>query len=377
MISFEELKKILSLATEKYEEKNTVPTLLLAGRTGSGKSSLVNALAKDFVTEIGIIPTTQKPATVELSENKTPLRIVDLPGVGEANKFSQRLETMLANLPQAHVLIMAVPCPERSLSYEQELLCIIRKQFGRFPLPVILAGTKIDLAPPVKEWNPSSLNLDNPLTEKELNINKWKNYVCSILMQSNEIVFIPCSSGESGGWRDIEQQFGISKIRETIFDILPDSAKIYFARYDYLLKNKQAMSIITKYAGLAAVSAMQPVPAIPDAALILPIQIRMIAQLSLLYGEEMTIDRAMKLIGPLLTQQAGKFLFGQLSKLIPGLGPILGSTIAGGFTYSLGYAFHTLLHEGKVELNIDNFNKILNDVWDKYGKNYNYDNHKL
>ena len=97
---------------------------------------------------------------------------------------------------------------------------------------------------------------------------------------------------------------------------------------------------------MASCAAAQPVPAIPDAALIMPIQVTMLVRLTKLHGQELTLDLAAKLLGPLAARVAGRFAFEQIAKLLPGIGSMVGSAVAGGMTYALGMAFHTLLHDG-------------------------------
>ena len=96
--------------------------MLVTERTGSDKSSLINALAGRFVSEVGVIPTIQTPVEQEITEGGLPLRVVDLPGVGEAGRHEQRLEDMLGALGRAHLMLMAVPYPSRDLAYERELV---------------------------------------------------------------------------------------------------------------------------------------------------------------------------------------------------------------------------------------------------------------
>lgn len=365
-----DLGKILGDAENVDTEKDIVPTIAIAGRTGAGKSTLLNALAGKFVSEIGVIPTTQEPVRHEIDEEGTLLRIIDFPGVGEANKFEQRLDTLLEQLPAAHILLLATPCPERSFQYELSLVDTIREQFGKFPIPTIVAGTKIDLAAPVKDWQPANLNLAKPSTEKENNIVSWTSYAREVLAQNNDVSFIPCSAGED--WRELQEQYGIGALRAAIYEKLPSAAQLYFARVDAALRDREAAKIVQKYSLMAAAAAAQPMPQIPDAALILPVQVMMIVRLTRLHGREMSQDLATKFIGPLLAQRAGQFLFGQLTKLIPGVGSVLGAAIAGGLTYSLGNAFHILLHDGNWDFNPDDLMAQVKSIWEKEGSRWKF-----
>lgn len=62
---------------------------------------------------------------------------------------------------------------------------------------------------------------------------------------------------------------------------------------------------------------MQPLPNVPDAALIMPLQAAILVKLTRLHGKELTGDMATELLGPLMARDAGRFAFEQLFNFIP------------------------------------------------------------
>ncbi|MBQ7585622.1 MAG: DUF697 domain-containing protein, partial [Desulfovibrionaceae bacterium] len=312
---------------------------------------------------------TQAPTPHELEENGLPLRVIDMPGVGEAGHYGERLNTVLHKSDQTHLILIAVPCPERNLDYESTLLAEINKYFAnRTGLPRLDIATKIDCAAPVREWDPKKLNLSHPTTSKEQNIVAWLKYVQSALPDLGNM--LPCSLGEN--YADQTQHYGLGAIRQKIFEILPEAARTFFARLtkDKLLLDIRAEKIVRKFSAMASAAAAQPVPAVPDAALIMPIQIAMLSRLTKLHGRELTADLATKLLGSLAARLAGRFAFEQLSKFIPGIGQVMGPAIAGGMTYALGMSFHTLLCGGNWNFNVDELKKELLIWWDKIEKTF-------
>lgn len=359
---------IILEARSKFDSCDQVPTLILAGRTGSGKSSLMNALAGRLVSETGVIPTTQTPVEHELAEGGLPLRVVDLPGVGEAGRHAQRLEDMLDALVRAHILLVTVPCASRDLEYERELVGAVQAHYGTaLPLPCVVACTKIDTAPPIKDWRPEALNLASPVSEKERNIADWLNYVERAMGPhirqpfGGKTPFLPCCAGES--WDDAENRYGIGELRGKIYGLLPDAARTYFARLDRALCDERAADIVFEHAGLAAMAGLNPLPGVPDALFIIPIQVGMLIRLNKLYDKHFSMDIAVRFLGPLLARSAGRMLASQLCKFVPVAGSLAGAAVAGALTYSLGMAFHTLMHGGTWSFDADTLLKQTEKVW--------------
>lgn len=61
------------------------PRLLVGGKTGVGKSSLLNAILGKDVYETGVIPTTKNNCDQIWESRGGDIIVVDVPGFGEAN----------------------------------------------------------------------------------------------------------------------------------------------------------------------------------------------------------------------------------------------------------------------------------------------------
>ena len=366
-ISEDRIREEAARAREAHDRENVMPVFLLCGKTGSGKSSLLNALAGAGVQEVGVVPTTQAPEWARLDSGEQTLKAIDVPGFGEADLHEERLETMYRQLKVAHVVLMVVGLPDRALDYEVAFLRGLRAR-AHGPdteAPVVVAANKIDLAKPRGEWSPGTLDLKARRTDKARNIGTWFDYVGSTVARHANLDVVPCSAGEN--WYRTQDHYGVQDLKRSLYQALPKGARTWFARIvrDKELLDHRAREIIIASALTAGTAALQPVPAIPDAALIAPIQVAMITGLVALHGGDPKQIDASRLLGPAVASVAGRLVFAQAVKLVP-FGSAVGASIAAVVTLSLGEAYHQLLSAGIFEPSREQYLRAFDGVFETY-----------
>lgn len=163
---------------------------------------------------------------------------------------------------------------------------------------------------------------------------------------------------------------GLNTLTDLTNQLLPEAAKGAFTssqRVNKALKKKAIDKIILFAASAATAAGASPIP-FSDAIVLVPIQLTMIARISVIYGLEletsffsMIITAAAGITG---ATYAGRTIVSGLLKLIPGAGSVIGGTIsaatAGSLTTAMGYAYYhalTYLQENNIELTADNIAK--------------------
>lgn len=130
--------------------------IVLLGQTSSGKSSMVNALAKTLQAEVDTLPTTDRTQThlIQLAQ-AAPIHMVDTVGL-DGSQGS--LDTLVALASEADMIIYLARATQPARGPDQQLYEALSKAFDARPNrrlpPVLLALTHVDLLPPRNEWSP-------------------------------------------------------------------------------------------------------------------------------------------------------------------------------------------------------------------------------
>ena len=324
--------------------------LAVFGKTGVGKSTLVNAIFGESVAATGI----GRPVTMgsHLYVHRTgKLGIYDTQGL-EVGRDTKRIIDELTGFidnsrtmpfaEQVHLAWYCVRATDRR--FEETEAAFIRELAG-VGLPVILVMTQVpgrrDAAGNLF-IAPDAVELGRQIEDMGLPIHAGRAFMVNALVD-------PFTGVE---------QHGLLELLDATFQCAPDEATdalVAAQKIDPERKAKAAEKALNAATAAATGAGFTPIP-FADAAVLIPIQIGMMAKIANIYDIPMQRATVASLAATTVTTQAGRAAATGLLKLVPGVGTIAGGAITGGVagtvTYAVGTAWHRVcigMAEGKYE----------------------------
>lgn len=318
---------VLSTIENAYEEALKElghANILIAGRTGVGKSTLINAVFQgNFATTGQGRPVTKN--TRKIDKPGIPLSIFDTRGL-EMDDFAVTLkalsECIISNRttdPNQHIHAAWVCISEESRRVESAEEKPI-EMLVEYDIPVIVVITKAmsdrGFKNEVLKILPQALNA--------IRVN-------SIATKLDNGVFIPAS--------------GLNELVNLTAQVIPKGQKSAFAasqKIDIEQKKSQCHKIVAVAATAAAGVGSVPIP-FSDAILLVPIQVSMLAKISVTFG--LSIDKGFlstivaSTITGALGSLTGPTIVANLAKFVPVVGSILGGVIEAAVAASITTAF--------------------------------------
>lgn len=145
------LKDILESAEPQTEVAQKPVNIILVGRTGAGKSSLINTLFQADKAEVDVLPSTDKIKNYTWHSTQETLNLLDTPGYEQVNRPELR-EQVLDYAVTADLLLLVTPALDPALQMDLDFLQTLKEDLP--DLSAIAIVTQVDRLRPIREWNP-------------------------------------------------------------------------------------------------------------------------------------------------------------------------------------------------------------------------------
>ena len=153
------LRNILSQAQPAEVVAQKPLNILLVGRTGAGKSSLINTLFQADLLQQGqvrtepiavdILPSTDQIQSYQWQADSEILVLWDTPGYEQVNRSDFR-EQVLDFGAEADLLLLVTPALDPALQMDVDFL----KEMHDLELPTLAIVSQVDRLRPLREWEP-------------------------------------------------------------------------------------------------------------------------------------------------------------------------------------------------------------------------------
>ncbi|GAB6901675.1 GTPase family protein [Kineosporia succinea] len=318
--------------------------LAIFGKTGVGKSTLVNAIFGEDVAETGIgQPVTQGSHLYLHADGH--FGVLDTRGLEigtDDATILDELETYIKDMrrqPQAdqvHVAWYCVRAGDRRFEDTEEAFI---RGLDRLGLPVLIVLTQVPMRD--GEYHPDAIALRDAIAERDLPVN-------------GQIFLTNAKADDFAGL----EAHGLQELLDATFLVAPagvQEALVAAQKIDLSRKRASAEKAIRAAVGAAAAAGATPIP-FSDAAVLVPIQLTMMATISHIYDVGVDRSTAGALAATAAATAGGRSLVTGLIKTVPGAGTLIGggiaAAVASAVTWAVGQAWTTVcsrLSQGKLQ----------------------------
>lgn len=239
------IREIIETAQPATQLQEKPLQVLVIGRTGAGKSSLINTLFQRDLAAVDVLPRTDGLHTYHWhSDEGEALTLWDTPGFEQVGRDDFR-ELILHRSEQADLIFLVTPAPDPALALDLEIL----NQIHRKSLPLLVVMTQVDRLRPFREWAPPYdwHHGDRP---KEQAIREAVGYRQDIFAPYNLPVF-PLVTRQPH-----RHSWGLTALTQAIANHLDPAAEMRLARFyqDQDIKIQGAAALIDRYTKQMATS---------------------------------------------------------------------------------------------------------------------------
>lgn len=332
----------ITAISDRIKNLNTL-NIIVAGKTGVGKSTLINSMFRDNLAETGI----GKPITQhmrKISKKGVPLNIYDTKGFELGKDAQKEVKKEILDIIKAgmsgtdvnkaiHCIWYCINTASNRIEPEEiEWLRDLAKENSVTEVPVIIVLTQAFSKP---------------------NAEKMKNLIMDENLDVIQVVPVLAQDFVFDESLPPIKAYGLDALLAVMTEVLPEELQDTLQSVQIAslkAKKKRAQVAVATATATAFGEGFAPIP-FADSALLIPTQVAMIASITAIYGLDINKSIITAFVSSALgtggATIAGKTIAANLLKLVPGAGTVLGGTISGAtagvITTALGEAYIVLM----------------------------------
>ncbi|MEY0663293.1 GTPase family protein [Providencia rettgeri] len=197
---------------------NYSPTIGLMGKTGAGKSSLINALFQSALSPVSNVSgCTRQAQRFNMTINNHTLTFIDLPGVGESLERDKEYHQLYRNLlPELDLIIWVLKADDRAWSSDEQCYRFLTEQCGYQSERFLFVLNQADKIEPCRQWDEHN---HQPSLEQVANLELKQQAVITAFKPHHPVMTVSAAEG-----------FQLTELAEQLIQALPAQASSGVAR---------------------------------------------------------------------------------------------------------------------------------------------------